>query len=168
MFVSSNVNNSRRQEYLSELMEHIHIDSYGRWRRNCILEGDKGYVSKLDVIKHYKFTIAFENAISPEYVTEKFFDPLIAGSVPVYLGAPDVDKLAPGLHAYIDVRNYDSPKSLAKELQRYCCNRNLYDKLLEWKRQPLNVTLANLIEEQHIHPFIRMAMLAKEKMHKVL
>lgn len=168
MFVSSNVNNSRRQEYLSELMEHIHIDSYGRWRRNCILEGDKGYVSKLDVIKHYKFTIAFENAISPEYVTEKFFDPLIAGSVPVYLGAPDVDKLAPGLHAYIDVRNYDSPKSLAKELQRYCCNRNLYDKLLEWKRRPLNVTLANLIEEQHIHPFIRMAMLAKEKMHKVL
>jgi hypothetical protein len=34
------------------------------------------------------------------YVTEKFFDPLIAGSVSVYLGVPDVDKLAPGLHAY--------------------------------------------------------------------
>lgn len=166
MFVSSNVNNSHRQEYLSELMEYIHIDSYGRWRRNSLLNEDKGYVSKLDVIKHYKFTIAFENAISPEYVTEKFFDPLIVGSVPVYLGAPDVDKLVPGPHAYIDVRDYDSPKSLAKELQRYCENRSLYEKLLEWKKQPLNKALADLIEEQQIHPFIRMAVLAKERIKK--
>lgn len=168
MFISSNVNNSGRQEYLSELMEYIHIDSYGRWRNNCRLEKDKGYISKLEVIKHYKFTIAFENVISPEYVTEKFFDPLIVGSVPVYLGAPDVDKLAPGKDTYIDVRNYDSPKSLAKELQQYCDDQSLYVKLLKWKKQPLNATLTDLIEKQYIHPFIRMAMLAKEKKRKTL
>ena len=74
-----------------------------------------------------------------------------------------MDKLAPGQHAYINVRDYDSPKSLTKALQRYCCNQCLYDELLEWKNKPLNTILANLIEDQYIHPFIRIAMMAKEK-----
>lgn len=162
MFISSGVNNSHRKEYLSELLEYIDVDSYGRWKRNCVLDEDKGYVSKLDVIKHYKFTIAFENVISQDYVTEKFFEPLIAGSVPIYLGAPNVEMFSPGPHAYINVQDYDSPSSLAKDIQRYCCNECLYNKLLEWKNKPLNATLANLIEDQHVHPFIRLAMKAKE------
>ena len=59
------------------------------------LEADKGSATKLETIKAYKFTLALENAIAEDYVTEKVYDPLIASSVPVYLGAPNIDDFAP-------------------------------------------------------------------------
>lgn len=163
MFISSPVNSSHRLEYLSELMEYLPIDSYGSWRRNCVLDEDKGYLTKLDIIKQYKFTIAFENAISQDYVTEKFFEPLIAGSVPVYLGAPNIDRFSPGEHTFVDVKDYDSPRSLASEIMKCCQDRLKYDAFLEWKKKPLTAELKRLIEEQQIHAFIRMIMLAKNK-----
>lgn len=46
--------------------------------------------SKLKFLSDYKFTIAFENTAMSGYATEKLFHPLIAGSVPVYWGDPDV------------------------------------------------------------------------------
>lgn len=52
----------------------------------------------------------FENAISKNYVTEKFFEPPIVGSVPVYLGASNIEIFSPGEYAFIDVRDYDSPE----------------------------------------------------------
>lgn len=161
MFISSPVNKSHQLEYLSELMEYLPVDSYGRWRRNCVLDEDKGYITKFDIIKQYKFTIAFENAISQDYVTEKFFEPLQVGSVPIYLGAPNIDRFSPGEHAFIDVRDYASPKDLADDIIRYCRDMSRYNVLLEWKRKPLSDELTGLIEEQRVHAFIRMVMLAK-------
>lgn len=46
--------------------------------------------SKREVLQHYSFSICFENAEAPGYITEKIFDSMIAGCVPVYLGAPNV------------------------------------------------------------------------------
>lgn len=163
MFISSPVNNSHRLEYLSELMEYLPIDSYGSWRRNCMLDEDKGYVTKLDIIKQYKFTIAFENAISKDYVTEKFFEPLIVGSVPVYLGAPNIEIFSPEEHAFIDVRDYDSPKNLADDIMTCCQDSSRYDTFLEWKKKPLSAGMKKLIDEQQVHAFIRMVMLAKDR-----
>lgn len=161
MFISSPVNKSHRLEYISELIEYLPIDSYGNWRRNCVLDEDKGYITKLDIIKQYKFTIAFENAVSQDYVTEKFFEPLTVGSVPIYLGAPNIETFSPGEHTFIDVRDYTSPKDLADDIMRYCRDISRYDSLLEWKRKTLSDELAGLIEEQREHAFIRMVRLAK-------
>jgi hypothetical protein len=167
MFISSPVNESRRIEYLTELMKYIKIDSYGQFNHNCEIINDTGYKSKLDVIKNYKFTIAFENAISKDYVTEKFFDPLIMGSVPVYLGAPGIDTFSPGNNSFMDVRNYDFPKSLADAIKKLCKNDDLYHRYLEWKNQPLKNELQALIENQKVHPFVRLVNLVKSrKEHK--
>lgn len=171
MFISSPVNKSKRLEYLSELMEYIQIDSYGAWKRNCRVNEDIGYKTKLDIIKQYKFTIAFENAISRDYVTEKFFDPLILGSVPVYFGAPNIEDFSPGENSYIDVRNYHSIKNLAKDIKRYCNDKSLYSSLLDWKNHPLKMSLKNLIEAQKVHPFERLAdlilLLSGKKSHSI-
>ncbi|MFT4071628.1 MAG: glycosyltransferase family 10 [Dysgonamonadaceae bacterium] len=161
MFVSSPMNNSRRKEYLSGLMQHISIDSYGRWMNNRKILNDIGYRSKLETIRHYKFTIAFENAVSRNYVTEKFFDPLIVGSVPVYLGAPDIDRFSPGQNSFIDVRDYSSPEKLAQELHRLCRDSTAYGTFFKWKRQPLNPGFKMLIEDQKEHPFIRLVKLIR-------
>lgn len=38
----------------------------------------------------YKFTLAMENAICDDYVTEKLWRPLRLGSVPIVFGSPKV------------------------------------------------------------------------------
>ncbi len=42
----------------------------------------------LQLMAKYKFTIAFENAIGDDYITEKLWRPLTLGSVPIYMGSP--------------------------------------------------------------------------------
>lgn len=85
-----------RKEFAKALMKYKHIDCPGKVLNNMKeaiepREGDwkKG---KLDFIKNYKFTIAFENSNYPGYTTEKMLDPLSAHSIPIYWGNPDVAK----------------------------------------------------------------------------
>jgi hypothetical protein len=89
---------------------------------------------KLDLIAPHKFTLAFENSISPDYVTEKFFDPLVAGSVPVYLGAPNVADFAPAPHAYIDTADFSGPDELAAYLNHLDQHDDEYQAYLAWKQ----------------------------------
>ena len=37
-------------------------------------------VNKLEALKRYKFSLAFENSNEEDYVTEKFFQSLVAGN----------------------------------------------------------------------------------------
>jgi hypothetical protein len=37
-------------------------------------------------LRRYKFAIAFENSETDDYVTEKFYQALLAGAVPIVLG----------------------------------------------------------------------------------
>lgn len=73
----------------------------------------KGMVDrKLDVLKQYKFSICFENGKEiPGYITEKIFDSLAAGCVPVYYGAPDVTRHIPK-DCFIDYRDFASKDDL--------------------------------------------------------
>lgn len=38
-------------------------------------------VDKVETLKRYKFSLAFENSNEEDYVTEKFFQSLVAGTV---------------------------------------------------------------------------------------
>ncbi|MCQ2562597.1 MAG: glycosyltransferase family 10 [Alphaproteobacteria bacterium] len=78
-------------------MEYKHVDCPGRVLHNIDipeLETHKGNwgESKRELLKKYKFTIAFENSSSNGYTTEKLFDPFFATSVPIYFGNPIVAK----------------------------------------------------------------------------
>ena len=44
----------------------------------------------VQVLRGYKFVIAFENQRQAGYITEKIAHPLLAHSIPIYLGAPDI------------------------------------------------------------------------------
>jgi hypothetical protein len=61
--------------------------------------------SKHAVMQQYQFAICYENAIFPGYVTEKIFDALFAGCVPIYLGAPDITAQLPA-EIFIDKRHF--------------------------------------------------------------
>jgi hypothetical protein len=60
---------------------------------------------KSEVLSRYAFAICFENQILEGWVTEKIFDCLAAGAVPVYHGAPDIERwVAP--ECFIDMRSF--------------------------------------------------------------
>jgi alpha(1,3/1,4) fucosyltransferase len=73
----------------------------------------KGTVKKKrDVISQYRFSYCYENTTSiPGYVTEKLFDVLRAGTVPVYLGAPETAQLLPK-DIYIDRASFKDDEAL--------------------------------------------------------
>lgn len=145
-FISSRINRSGRREYVESLMEHLHVDSYGKFRRNATLVPDHGRPSKLETIARYRFTLGFENACAPDYVTEKFYDPLVVGSVPVYLGAPNVEQFAPGDHCYINVADFPKPQDLAAYLIALTQDEAAYNAYLEWRTKPFNPAFEEFLE----------------------
>lgn len=61
--------------------------------------------SKSETLSGYRFAICFENMVMQGWVTEKIFDCLIAGTVPVYLGAPDIEEWVDPA-CFVDMRNF--------------------------------------------------------------
>lgn len=155
-FISSRFNKSGRVEYLMRMMSVMDVHSYGDLLRNRAVGNDDGYRFKMDTISRYRFTIAFENAIAPDYVTEKFYDPLVAGSVPVYLGAPNISDFAPGEGCFIDASEWETPESLARYLLELARDDELYAGYFEWKKKPLLPNFRRLLEIQEVDPYIRL------------
>jgi hypothetical protein len=160
-FISSGHDASGRGAFLSELMRHMPVDSYGKLHRNRTLANDEGPASKRSAIARYRFTLAFENAIDRDYVTEKFFDPLYAGSVPVYLGAPNVEAFAPGDDCFIDAAHYDGPRALAQHLMELAADEAAYARYLRWKSEPLRASFLGMVEEVRDSTLCRLARLVR-------
>lgn len=111
-----------RKRLVSSLAKSGVIHLYGKgWDADPDLNVRKVYKGmvpaggKTDTLARYKFTLCFENAIFPGYLTEKIFDAFIAGSVPVYLGDPEVEKIVPK-EAFIDARDYPDAEGLMDRL----------------------------------------------------
>lgn len=67
--------------------------------------------NKLKVLANCRFSLVIENCIYLGYVTEKIFDVFRAGSVPIYLGAPDISNYVPK-GCFIDFRSFSNYQSL--------------------------------------------------------
>jgi hypothetical protein len=102
------------------------IDLWGRLWENGLGELDAEYGDavrrswrgpvddKFEAMSRYRFAVCYENMVLDGWITEKLFDCLCAGVVPIYLGAPNIAE-AVDPACYIDARrfaNYD-------EMQRY-------------------------------------------------
>lgn len=81
-----------REEFFRELSKYKKVDAPGKSMNNMpSLQSDSElgiWDSKRRYIQQYKFTIAFENYTYPGYFTEKILDPMLAGSMPIYIGNP--------------------------------------------------------------------------------
>jgi len=81
-----------REEFFRELSKYKKVDAPGKSMNNMpSLQSDSElsiWESKRRYIQQYKFTIAFENYTYPGYFTEKILDPMLAGSMPIYIGNP--------------------------------------------------------------------------------
>ncbi|XP_013395516.1 alpha-(1,3)-fucosyltransferase 10 [Lingula anatina] len=143
---------SDREKFTERLMKFIPVDSMGKCLHNKDLPKElsdplKGMSHKdfYKIMAGYKFTMAFENGVCDDYVTEKFWRPLQLGSVPIVFGSPKIKDLMPSNHSIIDIRNYKTIKELADHLNFLNNNDDEYQKYLQFKK-PGGVTNTYLKE----------------------
>lgn len=131
---------NNRDSYVQELMKYIKIDSYGKCLNNKKLPESlddplPNMMSPdlLNLIGHYKFAIAFENALCEDYITEKLWRPLIVGTIPLYIGSSSVKDWIPNNDSIILPLEFHSPRELANYLQSINSNSDAYNKFLKHK-----------------------------------
>lgn len=123
-FIYSN-RTSFRTEFFDLLGKRRRVDSCGRVLNNV---GDP-CVDKFKAVSEYQFTIAFENALSPGYVTEKLIDPIAARSIPIYWGASEA-KTDFNSDAFIFARDFQSFDDLADHVIKVSDSREAMERLV--------------------------------------
>jgi hypothetical protein len=79
-----------RYDFVKEIEDHLpEIQVFGRGRARELADG------KWSGISPFRFSIAVENERHQDYFTEKVLDCWLAGAVPIYFGAPNLDKYFP-------------------------------------------------------------------------
>ncbi|GAA5848403.1 hypothetical protein JCM8547_004505 [Rhodosporidiobolus lusitaniae] len=141
--------NANLDETLREMGLYDAVGTHTRWNE------------KITLIGHYRFTIAFENSNDLDYVTEKCFQALERGSVPLVFGAPNyARRIFPSPNAGIDLAGYlpaeysqqsnsssEAPSELSEEAKEglarlakrldYLSSEKgtaEYEKMLAWKK----------------------------------
>lgn len=132
-----------RVGYFNELKKHIDIYALGRHFGKQI--SDTQYK---ETLTRCKFYLSFENTnIHYDYITEKLFNPLTLGSVPVALGAPRYiyERFVPK-DAFIHVKDFSSPQKLAEHLLLLDKNVEEYKKYFQWRKN-FEIKLVSYPEE---------------------
>jgi alpha(1,3/1,4) fucosyltransferase len=124
-----------RNNFFKKLSKYKKIDSPGPCMNNMpkiasiVSDPRNPYKNKLNFLKNYKFTIAFENSLTPGYTTEKLVHPMMVNSIPIYFGNPEVaEDFNPESFIHIkDFKDFDNVIRQIKEIDR---DDNLYKKML--------------------------------------
>lgn len=161
MFYSNCVTHSRREEYIAKLMDYFPIDSMGPCLRNVevpkvpFTRSQKEFEQKLRITSRYMFSMTMENGYTKDYVSEKVFQALLVGSIPIYQGAPNVyDFVPPG--SIILTSDFASPEDLANHLTEITRNETLYNSYMAWKKRPFPQHFIDMYQHSldHFHCFL--------------
>lgn len=99
---------------------------------------------KADTVGRYTFAVCFENSALEGWITEKIFDCFFAGTVPIYWGAPDIDRWIPP-ECFIDMRHFDG----YEDLREFMLSRTL-EQIDEYR-----VAARDFIRSDGFRPFSR-------------
>ena len=90
-------------------VEDLHPECHQKKSKNQ--KPSERYAEKICVFKKYKYVLALENTNEVDYVTEKVYHALLAGAIPIYDGAPNVNSFVPGgSESLILLSNFASTK----------------------------------------------------------
>lgn len=142
-FISNCNAANNRMQVLKELMDLIPVHSYGACFHNADEPANDsgqrasmiGNSPALQLGGEYHFVFAPENANEVGYVTEKVYKALAMGSVPIYLGAPDVGRYIPHPSAIVNVGDFKTTADLADHLKSLVEDEEAYLKKYEWKKR---------------------------------
>lgn len=128
VFLYSNCNDKNfegvraRQELFRALRAVLPVDAPGKCENNMPMpprgrEQSSFMDDAIQLYSTYRFVIAVENTFAPGYITEKLLLPLLAGSIPIYMGAPDVHEQF-NRRRFVSVRDFPSTDACVQAIVR--------------------------------------------------
>ncbi|KAF1740031.1 hypothetical protein MXB_1884, partial [Myxobolus squamalis] len=118
---------SIRLSYINKLKNYFTVHGFG----NCF-NFRISAKSRIKSLSKYKFLLSFENSHCEEYNTEKYWDGIRYGAVPVVMSYNDnLTNLVPG--SFINVFDFLHPRNLAIYLKLVSSNFDEYKKYFNWK-----------------------------------
>lgn len=116
------------------------------WPNSVKIKQFKTYLGspkdKSEVFSKYKFTIAYENCITPGYISEKILEAMLYGTIPIYLGDPEIEKRIPK-SCFIDKREFSDYDSLYNFISSM--DEDTHEKYLE--------NISSFLNSDKIYPF---------------
>jgi hypothetical protein len=97
-------------------LKALGMDVYGRYNIPLDVPNENRYKTKIKAMSNYIFAFSCENQLDLGHITEKLFDSIAAGCIPVYLGPLDTFKFIPK-ECYIDYRDFWSEMDLIHHLR---------------------------------------------------
>ena len=153
---------SGRKALIQELIRTgVIVHSFGACMKNAEIESHApecaaiprstsfADVQKLCIIRAYRFTAAFESVIAPGYITEKLFQPLLVGTVPLYLGDPGVRDVLPSPAAALLVSDFSSHSVFASHILGLMANDSAYNAHLMWRNEVFALGFRNAVRKQY-------------------
>uniref|UniRef100_A0A665UC96 Fucosyltransferase n=1 Tax=Echeneis naucrates TaxID=173247 RepID=A0A665UC96_ECHNA len=121
-----------RVAFYYQLRRFVPVDVFGRAGRP--LPEDSGGVSLVQLVGRYQFYLALENSQHTDYITEKLWNAVRAGAVPVVLGPSrkTYERLLPP-EAFIHVDDFPSVRGLARYLLMLRQNPAKLRRHLDWR-----------------------------------
>jgi GR25 family glycosyltransferase involved in LPS biosynthesis len=108
------------------------VDNLGKCYNTNINKKYLGYnnhINNYEIFKNYKFVIAIENEQIEGYISEKILNPMLAGSIPIYYGAPDISKHF-NPKRFINISDYNSIEDCINYILEVDKNEELYNKII--------------------------------------
>ena len=106
---------------------------------------ESGVQEKQVLTGKYMFSFCLENSYVTDYVSEKVFQALALGSVPIYKGAPNAAKdFIPCEHCVIWVDDYPTADKLGEYLKYLISNQTAYEEYFAWKQSPREDVISTL------------------------
>ena len=121
-----------RNIFCKKMMQYKHVHCLGRALNNTPLPKDFGRYgnwqdTQLQIYKEYKFVIAFENSSAPNYITEKIFQALLAGCIPIYWGADNIKQYI-NPDCFIHVNDFKNFGACIAHIKQVDTDMALYEK----------------------------------------
>ncbi|KAF8817913.1 putative Alpha-(1,3)-fucosyltransferase 11 [Cardiosporidium cionae] len=137
---------TQRLELAQLLAKQIPVYFYGKCLNNKEWPSDVGKNDLQGLMGRHILNFAFENTNSEDYVTEKLFNALASGAIPVYHGTNTVDKFLPSPDSIIRVSDFKSVEALGNYLKRVISDEALFNFHHSWRYKELPNTLLDRFE----------------------
>eukprot|EP00899_Mesostigma_viride_P012486 jgi/Mesvir1/21238/Mv06671-RA.1 len=136
--VNSNCHTKNLREVLvKRLMDRFKVHSYGHCLKNRKVKIPAHIpATNIPLYKKYRFCIAMENSNTVDYVTEKVYETLAAGCLPLYMGAPNIQEFLPYnvSRMIVDRRSFATEGEYFAEIQRLMHDDEAYEEYMAWKK----------------------------------
>lgn len=157
-------NNKREELVLALMASQLRVDSLSSCHHNAEPPPGVKMHNKTAVQEQYLLYLAFENQNADDYITEKLWGALAAGTLPVYLGAPNIKDHVPP-NSIVVVDDFPSTKELADYLIRLTKDKALYESYHAWRYQPIDPHFKEKFEFTKTHSTCRMCKWVHSRKH---